>query len=100
LRLDDELHRRAKVAAAREGVSLNAVLTDLLRRYVEQAEEEQPRPEPPERQKKPPASTPQQPPPTSPFQPPVVEEEVPPEPPAPAKPQYQSDLMRRMREQG
>lgn len=42
LRLDDELHRRAKVAAASERVSLNAVLTDLLRRYVEQVEEEHP----------------------------------------------------------
>lgn len=81
MRLDDDLHRRAKVAAASEGVSLNAVLTDLLTRYVEQAEEEQSeprkRPEPPE----PPASTCQQP-----------EEETPPEP-LPGY-EFQSDLMR------
>jgi hypothetical protein len=87
LRLDDDLHRRAKVAAASEGVSLNAVLTDLLTRYVEQAEEEQSerrkRPEHPE----PPASPPQQP-----------EEETPPEP-LPAY-EFKSDLMRRTHGQG
>ena len=83
LRLDDDLHRRAKVAAASEGVALNAVLTDLLRRYVEQVEEEHPTTR---------LSIPSQPSPPPPFQPPASVDEIPPEPP---RPEFQSELMRR-----
>jgi hypothetical protein len=111
VKLDPVLLGRFKAACALRDRSMSEVTREFVAWYVERKEgalseppEPQKRPEPPEpqAQTKPPAATPRQPPAESPFKPPpsVVEEEYPPEPPAPAKPQYQSDLLRRMRGQG
>lgn len=41
--IDDDLHRRAKIAAAEQGVTLKMLVIEALRQAVEQHEKQKPR---------------------------------------------------------